>query len=90
MAQKKHELKNKHECEREHHEHEQEQEKHEHGHKHEQEQHCKEKNGDFFLSTNFVISPSSMPIVQIKYLPVVGMLLGISSANWHAARNFLH
>jgi hypothetical protein len=53
---------------------EQEQEKHEHSHKHEQEQHAREK----MMSVNkfcHYCSSSSMPIVQIKYLPAVGMLL---------------
>ncbi len=64
MAQKdEHEHKNIHEQEQEHPEHED---------KHEQEQHAKEK----MVSVNFfIISSSSMPIVQIKHLPAVGMLL---------------
>ncbi len=66
------EHKNVHEREHEHHEHEQER---------------KNMNMDtninkscipkkkWWLSTNFVISSSSMPIVQIRYLQAVGMLL---------------
>jgi Skp family chaperone for outer membrane proteins len=73
MAQKdEHEHNKEHGREQEHHEHEQEEEKHEHRQKHEQEQHAKEK---MVTVNKLVISSSSMSIVQIKYLPAVGMLL---------------
>jgi hypothetical protein len=73
MVQKdEHEHKNKYEREQEHLEHEHEQENMNMDINMNKNSMPKKK---WRLSTNFIISSSSMPIVQIKYLPAVGMLL---------------